>query len=140
MALSLPYMLPFCILKLLPPLFLFVFELDGFLCVAFGIFYLDCYRVVVTLCLDAECRFFKKLSVLIFQAPVIIPINAAWVFIVNVLWGYRTGILLTVLINPHSPDIKTLRVNVSALFINYIQIEIMFFIFDCIQYHNIFTQ
>ena len=50
-------------------LFLFAFELDGFLGVALGIFDLDYHRVVVALGFDTERGFFQRFAVLVFKLP-----------------------------------------------------------------------
>lgn len=65
-------------------LFLFVFELDGFLGVALGILDLYYHRIVVALGLDTECGFFQWITILILQIPIVIPINTACGFLVKV--------------------------------------------------------
>ncbi len=54
---------------------LLAFELDGFLCVAFGVFDFDCFWIVIAVNLYSQYGFFQWLTIVILKIRILIPIN-----------------------------------------------------------------
>ncbi len=103
-----------------------MFEHDGFLCIAFGVFDFNCVGFVITFNRYSQYGFFQWLAIVILKNRIVIPINTKYPFFLNPQWDNIIRIFLTIFINIYPFYRDNFIREWLFIFINNIQIEHIF--------------